>query len=70
MKENRSEHGGSKRHKVKTERLGVSAVKDRQAEEEERLVKKQTANVILHSIHGVQGRRVRDGGGMGEGREG
>lgn len=35
-----------------------SALTDRQAEEEERLVEKKTPNVILHSLHGAQGRGV------------
>lgn len=51
---------------------------DRQAEEEEKLVEKKMPNVILHSLHGVQGgretekrkRQRKKRGGMGEGIKG
>lgn len=42
-----------------TERQRAGGLKDRQAEEEERLVEKKTPNVILHSLCGVKGRRER-----------
>lgn len=48
-------------------------MRDRQAEEEERLVEKKTLNVILHSLHGVKEGERGEGkkeGGMGEGRRG
>lgn len=49
----------------------ASRVKHRQAEEEERLVEKKTLNVILHSLHGVKGRRERgeEKRGRNKGRE-
>lgn len=74
------------RNEIKRETDAASNAKDRQADEEERLVEKKTQNVILHSLHGVQERRERKRerqkdrkierearekkGGLGEGREG
>lgn len=45
-------------------------MKDRQAEVEERLVEKKTPNVILHSLHGVQGRETKARGEEKRGRNG
>ena len=60
-KKNRSEHGGQEGKKNKKQETDTAdAVKERQAEEDERLVEKKTPNVILHSLHGVQGRRERE----------
>lgn len=70
-----------KRTGLNTERESGKQGKRRQerkidkAEEEERLVEKKTPNVILHSLHGLEGwgereRKTREReGGMGEGRE-
>lgn len=57
QKENRSEHGGREKQDRVWETDTAGTVKDRQAEEKDREVEKKTPNVILHSLHGVQGRR-------------
>lgn len=60
-KKNRSEHEGQERKKNKDQETDTAnTVKERQAKEDERLVEKKTPNVILHSLHGVQGRRERE----------
>ncbi|TNN81708.1 hypothetical protein EYF80_008154 [Liparis tanakae] len=60
--------GGREGDEVKIERRRASPAKDKQREKEERLVEKKTPNVILHSLHGVEGRRER--GGEKRGRSG
>lgn len=71
QKKNRSEHERA-RDRDRGECKRDSTVKI-QRKEEERLVEKKTLNVMLHSLHGVEGRGEREArkkeGGLGEGRE-